>query len=106
MKLRLVAAIVGIPSVTSGCGGTGVRIYADGETTPIQGTGSYDIFNLSAGYNWDKYSLRFGIDNLFDKQPPIIGNDPLSGDTNSDSTNPGYYDILGRRWFMGLKMTF
>ncbi len=36
MKLRLVAAIVGALSVTSGCG-TGVRIYADGETTPIQG---------------------------------------------------------------------
>lgn len=75
-------------------------------TTPIQGTGSYDIFNLSAGYNWDKYSLRFGIDNLFDKQPPILNADTLSGDTNSDQTSPGYYDILGRRWFMGLKMTF
>ncbi|MES2623665.1 MAG: TonB-dependent receptor [Pseudomonadota bacterium] len=74
--------------------------------TPIQGTGSYDIFNLSAGYTWDNITLRFGVDNVFDKEPPVIGNDPVSGDTNSDQTNAGYYDILGQRWFMGLKLSF
>jgi iron complex outermembrane recepter protein len=74
-------------------------------TTTIQGTGAFDMFNLTAGYNWDKYSLRFGIDNLFDEDPSVIGANP-GIDTNTDLTNAGYYDILGRRWYMGLKLSF
>jgi outer membrane receptor protein involved in Fe transport len=76
--------------------------------TTVQGTGSYDIFALNGSYTWDKYNVRFGLDNLFDKSPPVVGSD-LGGptaDSNSDATSPGYYDILGRRWFVGLKVTF
>lgn len=76
--------------------------------TTVLGVGSYDMFNLNGGYVWDKYTLRFGVDNLFDKNPPVVGADPfaVNADTNSDQTNPGYYDILGRRWYMGLKVAF
>ena len=42
-------------------------------TTTVQGTPSYDLFNLSAGYRWDKYSFRAGIDNLLDKKPLVYG---------------------------------
>ena len=62
--------------------------------------------NLSVDRSALTWDVRFGVDNLFDKEPPVIGNDPVSGDTNSDTTNPGYYDILGQRWFMGLKVSF
>jgi iron complex outermembrane recepter protein len=74
-------------------------------TGPILGTGSYNVFALNGGYTWDKYSLRFGIDNLLDEEPRVIGANP-GVDTNTDATNPGYYDILGRRWYMGVKVSF
>ena len=74
--------------------------------TNIRGTGSYDMFNLHAGYVWnDTYSLRFGIDNLLDSSPRIIGANP-GVDSNSNQTNPAFYDALGRRYYVGLRMSF
>lgn len=75
-------------------------------TTTIQGPGSYDIFNFNGSYNWDKYTVRFGIDNLFDVDAELTQSNPLGGDTDSDITNPGLYDLLGRRWYVGIKASF
>jgi hypothetical protein len=42
---------------------------------------------------------------LFDTDPEIVGYDP--GVTNAlGSTNQGFYDILGRRYYAGLKFSF
>jgi iron complex outermembrane recepter protein len=71
------------------------------------GVDSFDMFALFAGYQLsDRISIRGGIDNLFDKQPPIVGRNPAAGNNNAASTNTQYYDILGRRAFVGLKMSF
>lgn len=70
-----------------------------------QDTGSYDIFNLSGRYNInDQFNLRFGIDNLFDRDPEIA----FANDTNTatGTTNTNFYDILGRRFFMGVNARF
>jgi outer membrane receptor protein involved in Fe transport len=97
-------------------------------------TSSYNVFDLSG--TWDiheKVSLRFGITNLFDKGPPVLGADAgyppgtdltaVCGDNapgcdnptsyslyerniNSLDFNGGYYDTLGRRFFMGVKVRF
>jgi outer membrane receptor protein involved in Fe transport len=96
-------------------------------------TDSYTIFDLSG--TWDineTYSLRLGITNLFDKAPNIVGRTSgyPAGTTLTavcqgapGCTNPtgyslptrggglgpfmgGYYDTLGRRFFMGLKARF
>jgi outer membrane receptor protein involved in Fe transport len=73
--------------------------------TTIQGPPSYDLFYLSAGYGFDKYSVRVGIDNLLDKEPPVTQRNP--GFTSaSNTTNPGYYDVLGRRYYIGVKASF
>ncbi len=80
--------------------------------TPLVGAPSYDMFDLFAGWKINStYALRFGVDNLFDKDPPIIENDPtLSASqhngSNSLSTIPGLYDVLGRRFYVGLKARF
>ena len=79
---------------------------AQSPNTTILGPGSYDMFNLSGGYNWNNYSLRFGVDNLFDEDPELTSSNPAGGDTNTDSTNPGLYDLLGRRYYVGLKVSF
>lgn len=79
---------------------------AQSPNTTIQGPGSYDIFNFSGGYNWNNYSLRFGIDNLFDEDPELTQSNPAGGDTESDVTNAGLYDLLGRRYYVGVKVSF
>ena len=73
-------------------------------------TESYDRFNLFADYQVnDRISLRAGIDNLFDEDPPIVGSDPFhptNPNRNAFSTNPQFYDILGRSAYVGLTMAF
>src|SRR5690606_30172855 len=46
----------------------------------------YDYFDLSAAYTFkDSWTMRLGIDNLFDEEPPIVGTD--HGGTAENSGN-------------------
>lgn len=78
---------------------------AQNPNTAIQGPGAYDAFNLYSSYNWDNYTVRFGIDNLLDEDPEYTQFNP-TGDTDTDITNGALYDTLGRRWYLGLKASF
>jgi len=73
--------------------------------TTVEGTPAYDLFNLSTAYRWDKYTVRFGIDNLLDKKPLVYGANP-GIDSNADTTLPQYYDPLGRRFYIGVGAKF
>jgi outer membrane receptor protein involved in Fe transport len=83
---------------------------ASSPLTTIQGTSSYDLFNMYGSFNWEKYTLRFGVDNLLDEDPRIIGanitGNPATNDTNSDSTLPALYDVVGQRYFLGFNARF
>jgi outer membrane receptor protein involved in Fe transport len=82
--------------------------------TKILAVPSYDSFNLFAGYSInDRIQLRGGIDNLTDEDPPIVGTRPPGsnnatdvGDRNAEVTRPDYYDVLGRRAYLGVKIAF
>jgi outer membrane receptor protein involved in Fe transport len=50
--------------------------------------------------------VRLGIDNLFDEEPELTNYNPAGGDTNSNVTSPGLYDVLGRRYYVGINMSF
>ena len=99
---------------------------------------AYDGFDLSANWNVNEtFSVRAGIDNLFDTAPVITGKtsgypvgtdlgtvgtniggpcagaigcqNPASyslGTSGQGSTSPGYYDVLGRRYFIAFKAKF
>lgn len=68
--------------------------------------GSTSYFDLTARYQFnDKLQFRAGVLNLFDKQPPIPGNDFGGTLQNSGNTFPATYDPLGRRYFVGIKAT-
>jgi iron complex outermembrane recepter protein len=100
-------------------------------------TANYDEFSLSMSYQLnDTLTIRAGIENLFDVEPPAIG--ATTGVTAAERThrcdggapacsNPGiaslprsslaasagqftgtkgYYDILGRTYFLGIKARF
>ena len=84
-------------------------------------TSAYHVFDLSATYTLKKnYTLRVGVQNLFDVQAPTTGattgiglqsNGTYSagGTLASDgagSTNSSLYDTLGRRFFVGINAKF
>jgi outer membrane cobalamin receptor len=70
------------------------------------GADSYNVFSLFARYSINqRLEFRGGIDNLFNEDPPIVEARP-GIDTNADVTRPDYYDVLGRRAYVGLKMSF
>jgi len=116
-------------NASASAGGGGVPL----SYTPISdtGIGAYDIFDMS--FNWtinEKLTLRGGITNLFDTSPEITGREtgfppgtdlasvcggapgcvnptaPQLATSGAGITNPGYYDVLGRRFFLGVKARF
>ncbi|QJR02051.1 TonB-dependent receptor [Sphingobium yanoikuyae] len=50
----------------------------------------------------ETFSFFGGVNNLLDRQPPILGT-TLVGDANTDVS---LYDTLGRRYFVGARMKF
>jgi len=122
--------------VTAGGAGTLVS-YQPSAARPIA---AYDVFDLSGSWMLtDTLSLRFGVDNVFDKDPPpssaTNGNpydpnltpqqnaaalaarcDGLPGcvaptsyslpNSGLGTTSGGYYDTVGRRYYLGLKAQF
>jgi outer membrane receptor protein involved in Fe transport len=121
------------------------RVVAGGEgiilsytPTTVQKTPSYSTFDLS--FNWnlsETYSLRAGVDNVFDTDPEITTNTanppafstgyPAGTDltavcggapgcqnpttyslpnSGQGTTSGGYYDTLGRRYYLGFKAQF
>lgn len=86
--------------------------------TTISGAGSYDVFGLTGSWSInDRLSFTGGVDNLFDRQPERVGAGQVQniaavnggGQTvlnGSGSTSAAYYDVLGRRYFLNVKMRF
>jgi len=72
--------------------------------TTNTGAGSYNMFDLSASYNWGKFTIRGGVENVLDESSVVVNAIP-GVDTNSDLTDFNY-DPLGRRWYIGVKATF
>ena len=62
-----------------------------------------DYFDLAAVWNiTDSAKVYAGINNLADRDPPIVGSAP----GENGNTYPGLYDVLGRYVFMGASMEF
>ena len=76
--------------------------------------GSYWLFNISMSYNFDFKNGRniqlFGVvNNMFDRKPryapAITGLGSVSGGGSSVS-NPTFYDLVGRRFRIGLRFNY
>jgi outer membrane receptor protein involved in Fe transport len=64
--------------------------------------GAYTYHNLQAGVTLDKVKLRIGIDNINDKQPPLLyQNNSLNGNTDERT-----YDTVGRYYWTSLTYSF
>lgn len=62
-----------------------------------------DYMDLAAF--WDvseRIMLRAGVNNLFDKAPPVAGGAAGPSIEGNGNIFPGVYDALGRYWFVGI----
>ena len=68
---------------------------------------SFSYFDLAAKYELgDHWTVRAGVNNLLDKQPPVTGNDFGGTLQNSGNTFPATYDPIGRSFFVGVNTRF
>ena len=70
----------------------------------------YDVFDLAGTYDFsERTTVRFGIDNLFDEPPVCTGGrtaaDPHPAPCGGE-TEAGFYDVMGRSLYAGVKVTF
>lgn len=77
-------------------------VFADFRQIP-----SYDYFDLSLRQAiGDNVQFTFSVLNLFDRDPPNVGNTIGGTGPNSGNTFPSVYDALGRRYTMALRLRF
>ena len=78
---------------------------------PYTGYKAYDLFNLNGSVKiTDATSMRIGVDNLFNKAPPL-GNvntaaDLSLGQLGGGAYNSSFYDTFGRRYYLGINAKF
>ncbi|HEY1126035.1 MAG TPA: TonB-dependent receptor [Sphingobium sp.] len=79
--------------------------------TVINGYPAYDLFNLNANVTVTKaVRMRVGVDNLFNTAPPIGGVNTTAnvalGQLPGGGFNGSFYDINGRRYYLGVTAKF
>lgn len=79
-----------------------VRDDNDARKFVVENLNAYNVFDLSLSAEvTEGATLNFGINNLFNKQPPVIG-----GNAEQANTYPGTYDVLGRDFFVSAQFRF
>ena len=69
--------------------------------------GARSYFDLATRFRaTEQFELVFTVQNLFDLQPPIVGNTVGTTTFNSGNTYPSTYDALGRRFAVTAKVAF
>ncbi|MBB5984558.1 TonB-dependent receptor domain-containing protein [Sphingobium lignivorans] len=85
--------------------------YTSNNATPFVGAPAYDLFNLNGSFSVTKTaSLRWGVDNLFDKAPPLVeynaSSTGLANGIGASPFNAYFYDLNGRRFYIGGSFKF
>lgn len=77
----------------------------------ITGGPAYDLFNLNGSYAvTDNLSVRFGVNNLFDRAPPLINRNTANEGSVTQLPGGGFnslfYDTFGRSFYLGANVKF
>ncbi len=71
-------------------------------TLPRPEIGSWNYFDLAASIDLDeRLTINAGVNNVLDKQPPVLGAQAEQG-----NTLPSFFDVLGRDFFVGVNFRF
>jgi outer membrane receptor protein involved in Fe transport len=69
--------------------------------------GSRDYFDLTGTWQvTDEINISASILNLFNQDPPVVGNEAADTSSNSGNTFPSMYDTLGSVYSVGFKYAF
>ncbi|HEY4366438.1 MAG TPA: TonB-dependent receptor [Steroidobacteraceae bacterium] len=69
--------------------------------------GSREYIDLTGSYTFmENYTLRLGVNNLMDKDPPLLGSSSAISTLTNGNTFPQVYDTLGRFGFVNLTIDF
>jgi len=84
------------------------EVKLNGFFDPISGKlPSVDYFDLAGTWNiTSAFELRAGINNLFEKAPPLVDQGLANAGVDSGNTFPGTYDVMGRTFFVGGSLKF
>lgn len=78
------------------------RVGTDPALLPVPTIGDWNLFDLSfAADISEEITWNFGVNNLFDAQPPILG-----AASEQANTIPGFFNPLGRQFFTGITLRF
>jgi iron complex outermembrane recepter protein len=88
-------------------------LHSDAQFEPGLHIGAQSYFDLTANYKlWDHVDFRLGVNNIFDKEPPLVtsggggGSNLCPTASCSGNTYPGTWDPLGRYIFAGVTFDF
>lgn len=80
---------------------------AAGTFAPFRHIGSFSYFDLFAGYQVNEgVKVSFGVDNLLDRDVPIVGGEAAQTSVNGGNTFPSHYDPLGRTYKFTVNVKF
>jgi iron complex outermembrane receptor protein len=87
---------------------SGVKAEAATPSLPeFSKVSAFSYLDLTAAYTFgDKFVLRAGVENLFDKTPPFVGGSAADTGSNGGNTFPSAYDAIGRSFTLGAKVNF
>jgi len=76
----------------------------NGESGTVLKYGATTYNDVSIGYNLAPINTRldFGVNNLFDKQPPML----YANNTLNANTDPADFDLMGRYWWARVTVKF
>ncbi len=64
------------------------------------GVPSYQLWDLFATWKFgERFELRGGVNNLFDKDLPLVY-------SSQNLTDTALYDVIGRTFYVGVKASF
>jgi iron complex outermembrane recepter protein len=92
------------------------RYMSDLDRSPDEAADTFEAFRHISSYSYiDMYAsyqisesmkLNFGVDNLTNKDAPVVGGEAASTSWNSGNTFPSHYDMLGRTYRMTFNVKF
>jgi outer membrane receptor protein involved in Fe transport len=79
----------------------------NGESVNFNRISAHHYFDFTTRFNVNEhFDLTLSVMNLFDKDPPFVGNTAGSTSANSGNTFPATYDPLGRRFSASARIKF
>ncbi|MEZ5939350.1 MAG: TonB-dependent receptor [Hyphomonadaceae bacterium] len=74
---------------------------------PFETVDAYDYIDLTGSWRVnDALKLSAGVTNLFEEDPPVVGNEAADTGSNNGNTFPSTYDVLGRVFSIGVNVRF